>query len=285
MNDALKRRGSNGSLAREQSLQWDARSVTPAAILEAEITWRNNLGAQQYRKDKKKRSKSTGAARQRRRTPESFVWRAASPPGPKNLSFWGMIGRELNWGSSVQQADSTNRPSGHIANFLSVPLRMERFVMFGHLVAFDMFLFHFTWLPLRIVTSSVLGVLALCKTLSPASVWALLVSSLMFCSRTDKRRKSDSDDGWGHGFVFGHAQQYDLLKAIIIAVSTLVLGSVQLGRLYHYSKCRNRVHALYISVVSRIFCSPWRGHNQALRFLQYSFRTRHTCCLVRARCS
>lgn len=135
------RRGSTSSLAGDPSFLWEAHSVTPAAYLEAETTWRNTLGAQQIRRGRVKRSKSTGAiAVPRVAVPPEPAWTSAgSVPGlpatPLELSFWGMVGRELGWGSVFKRSYETNRPSSHIANFMSVPLRMERFVSFGHLVA------------------------------------------------------------------------------------------------------------------------------------------------------
>jgi hypothetical protein len=48
-----------------------------------------------------------------------------------------------------------------MVNFLRVPLRLESFLTLGHTVAADLFLFQFTWLPLRFVYSLWLGARAL----------------------------------------------------------------------------------------------------------------------------
>ena len=105
-------------------------------------------------------------------------------------------------------------------NFLRVNLALEPFLTFGHALCADMFLFHFTLLPLRCVSA----------------LWALCTCLV----RSAVRGGSGGGGGGGGGGAgkpaarFTQAQAYDLLKCAILVTATLALGVVQVSRVYHY---------------------------------------------------
>lgn len=277
-----RRRGSTSSATGEPPFEWDARNVTPATFLEAEMHWRNTLGAQH-----KKRSKSTGALAALKISSENARHLAAATArpdfaaAPQALSFLDMVVRELSWGGFFQKSHAQHRPSSHISNFMAVPARMERFVFFGHLVALDLFLFHITWLPLRVISSALLGAAALCRVAAPTWLWGVVV----YCSSCCCCRSS----AHAHGrrvCAFGHAQQFDLLKAVIIVCSTFLLGSVQPGRLCEWCARALACYGTCHTLSSLLWCNrplhPRGSNTETLRFFQYSERDRHACVIVRA---
>ncbi len=83
-------------------------------------------------------------------SPSSSSSSAGPPHAPSSepLTFWAWLGRELGWGLALPWRRKA-RPAQHVVNFLSVPLRLEPLLSFGHALCADMFLFHFTSLPLR----------------------------------------------------------------------------------------------------------------------------------------
>jgi hypothetical protein len=127
-------------------------------------------------------------------------------------SLWAFFLRELHWGHALSWRQR-GAPTEHVLNFLRVTLSLEPFLSFGHLLCIDLFLFHFTMLPLRCVG-------ALCRLAS------LAVAGLL--------RKLGLGAGEGGGGGFTQAQAYDLIKGAIFLAATLALGVVQVSRVYHY---------------------------------------------------
>ena len=124
-------------------------------------------------------------------------------------SMWDFLMRELQWGHMLSWRQR-GTSSEHVMNFLCVTLSLEPFLHFGHLLCIDLFLFHFTMLPLRCV----------------AALWRLLcVAVTAPCSRGKSCQGAP---------VLTQAQAYDLLKGALFVAATLALGAVQVSRVYHY---------------------------------------------------
>jgi hypothetical protein len=144
---------------------------------------------------------------------------AQGSPGPTR-SLWAFFLRELQWGHTLSWRQRGS-PTEHVMNFLRVTLALEPFLTFGHLLCLDLFLFHFTILPLRCLGALWgLGRLALGSLLPGSS------SSSVAAPPASSRAAA------GHGFT--QAQAYDLIKAAIFVAATLALGAVQVSRVYHY---------------------------------------------------
>ena len=151
------------------------------------------------------------------------------------FSLGSLLGAELGWGSSLRWAGARPNRGEHTINFLRVPLRLERFISFGHAVCADLFLFHFTWLPLRFAYAVAAGCAALGRAVAKRG------------------------GGQQRGPSFGRAQVYDLLKGAILITATLVLGLVQVSRVYHYIRGEAviKLYVVYnvLGVVDALFSS------------------------------
>jgi len=138
------------------------------------------------------------------------------PPSKRVDSFLAFFSRELQWGHA-QTWRSRSDASEHVMNFFRVTLSLEPFLNFGHLLCIDLFLFHFTLLPLRCISALWRFVVAV----------AGAVSQRLRLLRDGEGKKI----GW-RGFTQAHA--YDLIKGAIFITATSALGAVQVSRVYHY---------------------------------------------------
>ena len=154
-----------------------------------------------------------------------------------------LLGAELGWGSALVWS-RYGRAEEHAINFLRVPFLLERFVSFGHALCADLFLFHFTWLPLRFAYSLMAGGLALLRALE------------VLCTRW---MGFPAHSRPAPALRFGRAQVYDLLKGVILITATLVLGMVQISRVYHYVRGEAviKLYVVYnvLGVVDALFSS------------------------------
>lgn len=136
------------------------------------------------------------------------------PPDTSSISTLRSISRyimhELSWGYGLTPRKRVS--AEHVLNFLRITIALEPFLSFGHLLCIDVFLFHFTLLPLRCAA-------AVCTGIS-AAVRAL------FCAAgcTSCRQPTP--------FLQAHA--YDLIKGALLITAASVLGAVQVSRVYHY---------------------------------------------------
>lgn len=129
-----------------------------------------------------------------------------------------------------------------MTNFASVPVRFEAFATFGHALCADLFLFHFTLLPLRCALSLLVAMVAIARWIiasvaglagyiAPGSNFASSVAyRCAFVERSIKRHAR----GLGLPLSLGRAHVYDLLKGSILLLATLTLGYLQVSRVYHY---------------------------------------------------
>jgi hypothetical protein len=136
---------------------------------------------------------------------------AAGALGPTR-TLWAFFLRELHWGHALSWRQR-GAPTEHVMNFLRVTLSLEPFLSFGHLLCIDLFLFHFTMLPLRCA----------------GALWRLLA-----LAAAALLRRLGLGGGGGAGGGFTQAQAYDLIKGALFVAATLALGAVQVSRVYHY---------------------------------------------------
>jgi hypothetical protein len=138
---------------------------------------------------------------------------SSPPPPPAPLGMLEFLQRELHWGHALSWRER-GAPTEHVMNFLRVTLSLEPFLTFGHLLCIDLFIFHFTLLPLRC-----LAALARLAGLAAASLLAAVLPRTPAAARAP---------------AFTQAQVYDLIKGAIFVAATLALGAVQVSRVYHY---------------------------------------------------
>ena len=181
---------------------------------------------------------------------------APSSP-PPSFTFVDFVSLELGWGWALAWQRPARAASESVANFLSVPLRFEAFASLSHALCADLFLFHFTLLPLRVCQSALAALAA-----GGGALAALLAPRKRLASPrwvggeayggADSRlslamARVHASLGGGEGSAgaagarapswlppFGRAQAYDLLKGAILLLATLLLGVVQVSRVYHY---------------------------------------------------
>lgn len=152
---------------------------------------------------------------------------AANVQRPK-LALFGFIGHELGWGSALAWARPASRGGETMSSFLRVPVSMERFLFLAHALAADLFLFHFTLLPLRMFWS----ILTLVATL-------VTILLRLFTPRTWWVPVKAGGSKVLNGLLSLHISRagvYDVLKVAMLAIATVLLGTIQVARVYHYIK-------------------------------------------------
>ena len=145
----------------------------------------------------------------------SFV---APPP-----TLYQHLCSEISWGHALSPRGLA-LPAEHMLNFLRVTFALEPFLSFGHALCVDLFLFHFTLLPVRCV----------------AALWVAIGS---WCGM--RREKS--------GLVFTNAHAYDLIKGALLVAAATALGFVQVSRVYHYIRGEAIIKLYVIFNILEIF--------------------------------
>lgn len=133
-------------------------------------------------------------------------------------SLFAHFMREISWGHALLPRRHAP-PAEHMLNFLRVTFALEPFLSFGHALCVDLFLFHFTLLPLRCV--------------------AALATLFGACAR--------------YSVKFTNAHVYDLIKGALLVTAATALGSVQVSRVYHYIRGEAIIKLYVIFNILEIF--------------------------------
>ncbi|KAK1940996.1 Protein TAPT1 [Phytophthora citrophthora] len=146
----------------------------------------------------------------------------AKPPAPHPFRLSDFFYKEIFGVHDIKQSDGMHQE--RVQNFFVVPLNTEQLFLFGVLLALDSFLYVFTYLPLRILFA--------CG-----------------CAVTSSF----------HTRVFRRTHFYDLMVAVIVAVGTMVLGHVDMSRVYHAirGQAMIKLYVLFtmIEIFDRLFSS------------------------------
>lgn len=150
--------------------------------------------------------------------------RAGLPP----FSLWDYLKEEL---SAVENNDVQELKTERVTNFLVVPRAIETIMMFGYFVCLDSFLYAFTILPIRF--SQALYQLV-----------ASVVSSFTVGKASHPLKLS---------------QKCDLLKGMLVILSSVLLAQVDASQMYHNIKGQ-AVIKLYVifnvlEILDRLCCS------------------------------
>lgn len=152
-------------------------------------------------------------------------------PNKQLPSAWTYLKQELNSGNFEDSFDSK---SERVANFLSVPLQLEKVIYYGsvvnlkllwlgYMICLDSFLHIFTILPLRILIS----------------LWSLFKFIVPSFNSEEKRLKP--------------AQVCDLLKGILLLLCSFMLMKMDASQLYHSVRGQSVVKLYVIFNVLEVF--------------------------------
>jgi hypothetical protein len=178
------------------------------------------------------------------------------PASAAPLSFGSFVASELGWGTALPWRRRRSPSSQHVINFLHVPLRLEPLLSFGHAMCVDLFLHQVTALPLRCAGA----VLALVRALVVLPLERLAgVTAAAGGRGGGSRRRGGSSGGGGFRLsdvlpgTFTRAHAYDLLKGLVIVCAVLLLGWVQVSRVYHYIRGEAIIKLYVIFNILEIF--------------------------------
>lgn len=127
------------------------------------------------------------------------------------------------------------RGSDNIANFLTVPFKIERMVWFGFFVCLDAFWYTVTYLPVRVIYSLYL----LCKEIIATLVFP-------FLNRKEKEVRTTSR-------YFHRTHAYDLMVGALMMFGVYALQMLNMGRVYHYIRGQNMIKLYVLTGMLEIF--------------------------------
>ena len=162
-------------------------------------------------------------------TPLATEDKKMPPHTPPTPTLWRHLLREFFWGHSLSPR-KLGLPAEHMLNFLRVTFALEPFLTFGHVLCIDLFLFHFTLLPLRCVAALWVAACSLCGS---ALRW--------------KRRVGVASA------AFTNAHAYDMIKGALLIAAATALGAVQVSRVYHYIRGEAIIKLYVIFNILEIF--------------------------------
>ncbi|XP_047128950.1 transmembrane anterior posterior transformation protein 1 homolog isoform X1 [Hydra vulgaris] len=130
------------------------------------------------------------------------------------VSFFSYLRDELKRDYLLQQNEKKlMERRKRVYTFVKTPKELEKFLLFGFLLCFDVFLFVFTFLPIRILFALFTA-----------------VKRLLFCNR---------------GNLVEPAQKIDLMKGLILALVSIVMVYVDTSVIYHVVRVQSIIK-LYV---------------------------------------
>lgn len=111
----------------------------------------------------------------------------------------------------------------NMINFISVPIKFERFIIFGSIVCMDGYLYILTYLPLRVLIAIVLFV---CEVIYQF-LFVFIIKIIDFIKIDDDNKPYKAGDSIKmkrrHFFAFFHRNNgYDLLRLLFILIIILL---------------------------------------------------------------
>ena len=133
---------------------------------------------------------------------------------------------------------------GNMQNFLTVPSKVEKFIVFGFFICVDAFLYVITFLPIRVayslylLTLETFGVLAFMTMKSPLEVKAF----------SEGGNRGTSLKG-----LFHRSHLYDLMRGAFMVLSCYVLMQLNMSRVYHYIRGQTLIKLYVLTAMLEIF--------------------------------
>lgn len=162
-----------------------------------------------------------------------------------NFNFYKFLEVEMFGIGQPAQVEPT--AVANIMNFLNVPLKLEALLGFGFFICLDVFLYIFTYLPVRVL-------FALAMLLYEAISYA---TSLLTATPFASRRASDVK------FRFHRSQAYDLMRCVLILVGAGALSMLNMSRLYHFIRGQSMIKLYVLTAIMDMLDSLLRsfGHD------------------------
>ena len=133
---------------------------------------------------------------------------------------------------------------GNMQNFLTVPSKVEKFVIFGFFICLDAFLYVITFLPIRVAYSLYL---LTCEALG-------IISFFILKSPIEVRIASDgSKRGMNLKGLFHRSHLYDLMRGAFMVLSCYVLMQLNMSRVYHYIRGQTLIKLYVLTAMLEIF--------------------------------
>ena len=133
---------------------------------------------------------------------------------------------------------------GNMQNFLTVPSRVEMFIVFGFFICLDAFLYVMTFLPIRVAYSLYL---LFCESLGLLTSFAQIGGSEIKISPEGRRR------GMVLRGSFHRSHLYDLMRGAFMILSCYVLMQLNMSRVYHYIRGQTLIKLYVLTAMLEIF--------------------------------
>ena len=153
-----------------------------------------------------------------------------------------------------ESGNGERRGSDNIANFLTVPFKIERMVIFGFFVCLDAFAYTLTYLPVRFVYSL--------YVLGNEVLSYLLFLLLGTVGRGYGPIVGGRGGGGGPAKVVGagganrhfhRTHAYDLMIGFLMIIGVSALQMLNMGRVYHYIRGQNMIKLYVLTGMLEIF--------------------------------
>ena len=158
----------------------------------------------------------------------------------EKFEFWSYLRVEiLGLDEGAHKLDDEAVES--VANFVVVPGKVERVILYGVWVCIDSFLFVLTFLPIRCL----------------AAVTLLQLSAIK--SWTSMSKQSTNRSYTTSSLVLHASYRFDLMRGVLLVIGSLSLYHMNMGALYHYIRGQTMVK-LYVltgmlEVFDKLLCS------------------------------
>jgi hypothetical protein len=131
-----------------------------------------------------------------------------------------------------------------IENFLSVPMGIERVVVFGFLICIDAYLYVFTFLPIRVAFSTML------------LIWefnAYVYQKLKQHTPIIDIMGLGGLSTYFTGRVFHRTNAYDIMRALLLVLGAYALSFLHMSRVYHYIRQQTTIKLYVLTGMMEIF--------------------------------
>lgn len=157
----------------------------------------------------------------------------------QNIKIWNYFKREMFGIGEPGHLESASVQN--IQNFLRVPFKLERFLIFGVIICLDAFLFVLTFLPVRVIYSfSLLGI-------------EIIVYLISFIIRSDKNSKNKSKRWYSTNKYFHRSNLYDLLRGFLLLVGCASLQLLDMSRVYHFIRGQSMIKLYVLTAIMEMF--------------------------------
>ena len=139
---------------------------------------------------------------------------------------------------------------GNMQNFLTVPSKVEMFIVFGFFICLDAFLYVMTFLPIRVAYSLYL---LFCESLGILTSFAQIDGSGTGTGTEMKGSSEGRRRGMALRGHFHRSHLYDLMRGAFMLLSCYVLMQLNMSRVYHYIRGQTLIKLYVLTAMLEIF--------------------------------